>query len=97
MDVWPRGYLSAGHMCALSAQILRPKTNRKINRAFSRARQYLHYRRQAFDYGAQRLLTTGLLRETVVVIAHTEEKQELRINSMRKGTRNEQTIYFEAI
>ena len=50
-----------------------------------------------FDYGEQRFITLGLLRETVVAVAHTEQDQELRIISMRKATRNEQTIYFEAI
>jgi uncharacterized protein len=50
-----------------------------------------------FDYGEQRFITLGLLRETVVAVAHTEEDQELRVISMRKATRNEQAIYFEAI
>lgn len=50
-----------------------------------------------FAYGEQRFITFGLLRETVVVIAHTESNKELRMISMRKATRNEQTIYFENI
>ena len=50
-----------------------------------------------FAYGEQRFITFGLLRETVVVIAHTESKTELRMISMRKATRNEQTTYFENI
>ena len=33
----------------------------------------------------------------VIVIAHTESAHELRIISMRKATRNEETIYFENI
>ena len=50
-----------------------------------------------FTYGEQRLVTLGLLGDTVVVIAHTESTHELRVISMRKATRNEQTIYFENI
>ena len=49
-----------------------------------------------FDYEEQRYITLGLLRDTVVVIAHTEN-DEMRIISMRKATRNEQAIYFENI
>ena len=50
-----------------------------------------------FDYGEQRFLTLGMLRDIVVVIAHTETSHEIRIISMRKATRNEQTLYFENI
>ena len=48
-----------------------------------------------FDYGEQRFITLGLLRDTVVVMAHTETARELRVISMRKATRHEQTLYFE--
>ena len=50
-----------------------------------------------FDYGEQRFVTLGLLEDTVVVIAHTEIDEELRVISLRKATRNEQSIYFENI
>ena len=50
-----------------------------------------------FDYTEQRFVTLGLLGETVVVIAHTEMQRELRVISMRKATRNEQTLYFQNI
>jgi len=50
-----------------------------------------------FDYGEERFATLGLLEADVVVIVHTEDKKEIRIISMRKGTRNEQKIYFENI
>lgn len=50
-----------------------------------------------FVYGEQRFVTLGMLRDTVVVEAHTETPRELRIISMRKATRNEQTLYFENI
>jgi uncharacterized DUF497 family protein len=48
-----------------------------------------------FGYGEQRFITPGMLHDTVVVIAHTETARELRIISMRKATRHEQTLYFQ--
>jgi hypothetical protein len=48
-----------------------------------------------FEYGEDRYITLGLLRETVVVIAHTERNDTVRMISMRKATRNEQRLYFE--
>jgi len=50
-----------------------------------------------FDYGEERFATLGLLDADVVVIVHTETKNEIRIISMRKGTVNEQEIFFENI
>ena len=50
-----------------------------------------------FDYGERRFITLGLLRDMVVVIAHTETPREVRIISMRKATKHEQTLYFENI
>lgn len=50
-----------------------------------------------FDYGEERFVTLGLLEADVVVIVHTEHKNEIRIISMRKGTANEQEIFFESI
>jgi len=50
-----------------------------------------------FDYGEQRFVTLGMLRDTVVVMAHTETPREIRIISMRKATRNEQILYFQNI
>jgi uncharacterized DUF497 family protein len=48
-----------------------------------------------FEYGEQRFITLGMLHDTAVVIAHTETAREIRIISMRKATRHEQTRYFE--
>ena len=48
-----------------------------------------------FEYGEDRFITLGLLREMVVVIAHTERKDTVRMISMRKATKNEQRLYFE--
>jgi uncharacterized DUF497 family protein len=38
-----------------------------------------------------------LLGGDVVVVVHAESEDEIRIISMRKGTKNEQKIYFENI
>lgn len=48
-----------------------------------------------FGYGEQRFITLGMLYDTVVVIAHTERNDVIRIISMRKATKNEQKIYFQ--
>jgi uncharacterized DUF497 family protein len=45
-------------------------------------------------YGEQRFITLGLLRGRVVVIAHTEHDDEVRVISMREGTRRERSIFF---
>ena len=50
-----------------------------------------------FDYDEQRFITLGMLRDVVVVIAHTESGSTIRIISMRKATRNEEIVYFETI
>ena len=50
-----------------------------------------------FDYNERRFITLGLLRDTVVVLAHTETRATIRIISMRKATRNEQAIFFQGI
>ena len=50
-----------------------------------------------FDYGEKRFLTLGLLQERVVVIAHTETDEMIRIISVRKATKNEETSYFQQI
>jgi uncharacterized DUF497 family protein len=50
-----------------------------------------------FDYGEERFVSIGLLDADVVVIVHTETENEIRVISMRKGTANEQKIFFENI
>jgi hypothetical protein len=50
-----------------------------------------------FDYGEGRFVTLGLLKGTVVVIAHTEKGNEIRVISIRKATKHEQKIYFEGL
>ena len=48
-----------------------------------------------FDYGEQRWVTLGWLREVVVSIVHTETAAEIRVISMRKATKREP--FFENI
>ncbi|MCB2263657.1 MAG: BrnT family toxin [Candidatus Thiosymbion ectosymbiont of Robbea hypermnestra] len=46
------------------------------------------------DYGEQRWVTLGLLGEQVVVIVHTETKDEIRVISMREAEKDEQLLFF---
>jgi uncharacterized DUF497 family protein len=48
-----------------------------------------------YAYGEQRFITLGLLLGRVVVIAHTEARDEIRVISMREGTKREQIIFFQ--
>jgi uncharacterized DUF497 family protein len=50
-----------------------------------------------FDYGESRFITLGLLSGRVVVIAHTESPEVIRIISVRKATKNEEIWYFKEI
>jgi uncharacterized protein len=50
-----------------------------------------------FDYGESRFITLGLLSGRVVVIAHAETPQAIRIISVRKATKNEEASYFKEI
>ena len=47
------------------------------------------------NYHEDRFITLGMLEDVVVVIAHTEEEDIIRIISIRKATKNEQKIYFK--
>ena len=49
-----------------------------------------------FEYGEHRFITIGLLGSTVVVMAHTEQEDVVRIISMRRATGNEQRLYYRA-
>lgn len=46
------------------------------------------------DYGEQRWVTLGLLRDKVVVVVHTESADEIHIISMREANQNEQFLFF---
>lgn len=50
-----------------------------------------------FDYGEERFITFGLLDGRVVVIAHTETDEVIRIISVRKATKHEESNYFKEI
>ena len=50
-----------------------------------------------FDYGEMRLQTFGLLNGKVVVIAHTESDDVMRVISIRKATKREEKTYFRKI
>ena len=48
-----------------------------------------------FDYGEERFVTLGPLGDTLVVVVTAELGNHIRIISMRKADRHEQTIYRE--
>lgn len=52
---------------------------------------------QRIDYGETRYISFGLLQYHVIVVAHTEEDDVMRIISARKATKNEEKRYFEEI
>ena len=49
------------------------------------------------DYGEGRFITFGLLRNTVVAVAHTEDPGMIRLISMRKATRCEEESYYAQV
>ena len=50
-----------------------------------------------FDYGEDRFITLGMLAGRVVVVAHTERGERVRVISLRKATKHEQEIYFHEL
>ncbi len=52
---------------------------------------------QRFEYGETRYITFGLLKFRVIVVAHTDDDDVIRIISARKATQNEEKLYFEEI
>jgi uncharacterized DUF497 family protein len=46
------------------------------------------------DYGEERWVTLGLLRDKVVVIVHAETEDEIRVISMREADKDEQLLFF---
>ena len=48
-------------------------------------------------YGEQRLMTLGLLYDTVVSVAHTERRGQIRVISIRKASKHETRYYFSQI
>ena len=51
----------------------------------------------SFNHEEERFITFGLLYGVVVAVAHTETNEVIRIISARKGTRNEEKAYFQAV
>ena len=49
------------------------------------------------DYGEERFVTFGLLDDRVVAVIHTEAADTIRVISIRKAKRHEQTLFFEGI
>ena len=52
---------------------------------------------QRFEYDETRYITFGLLKFRVIVVAHTDEEDVIRIISARKATKNEEKLYFKEI
>lgn len=50
-----------------------------------------------FVYGEPRYIATGILNGRAVVAAYTERPRGIRIISLRKASRHEETCYFENI
>ncbi len=50
-----------------------------------------------FSYGERRFITLGLLLTSVVVLVHTENRNMLRVISLRKATSRESQEYFYQI
>jgi uncharacterized protein len=50
-----------------------------------------------FAYGESRFSSVGMLGAQVVVIAHTETADMIRIISMRRATRHEREHYFAGL
>lgn len=52
---------------------------------------------ERFDYGEIRFITLGWLNGEVLLVAHTETDEVIRIISARKATSYEEEQYFEEI
>ncbi|HEX7182238.1 MAG TPA: BrnT family toxin [Thermoanaerobaculia bacterium] len=50
-----------------------------------------------FDYDEERFVTFGFLEGRVVTVVHTERADALRIISIRKATRSEESSYLSSI
>ena len=50
-----------------------------------------------FDYTEDRYISIGMLKGIVVVIAHTDSEEEIRVISMRKATNHERRFYLGEI
>jgi len=57
----------------------------------------LTYEDTRFDYGERRFVTIGLLREIVILVAHTESDDTFRIIHARKANQKTAKRYFEYV
>lgn len=57
--------------------------------------QTVTFEDRRFGYGEERFVTLGALRDTLVAIVTSESEDRIRIISMRKADRHEQSIYRE--
>ena len=57
--------------------------------------QTVTFEDRRFEYGEVRFVTLGPLEHTLVVIVTAETEDHIRIISMRKADRHEQSIYRE--
>ena len=57
--------------------------------------QTVTFKDHRFDYSEERFVTLGPLGDMLVVIVTAEIEDHIRVISMRKANRNEQTIYRE--
>jgi uncharacterized DUF497 family protein len=48
-----------------------------------------------FDYGEERHVAVGLIRDRVIVAAFTVFRDAIRVISMRKASKHEEASYFE--
>jgi len=66
-----------------------------VNRVFSNFT--FTFEDMRFDYHEQRFVSLGLLDGLVVAIVHTETADTVRIISLRKASKREQTICFTQV
>ncbi len=52
---------------------------------------------ERFDYGENRFIVIGILKNMVIVVVYTERGENIRIISARKATKNEKIYYFQQI
>ena len=52
---------------------------------------------ERFEYGETRFITFGLLKFRVIVVAHTDRHNIIRLISARKATKDEEKSYFKEI
>jgi uncharacterized protein len=49
------------------------------------------------DYGEKRMVTFGILNGEVVVLVHTDRKNDMRVISLRKAEKYEARYYFKIV